>query len=60
MEYYNFVQAQAYEIADCQRQEEVEDNNILDGQSDSELLVPASTVFDGIEGIEPGPSIELG
>jgi hypothetical protein len=44
MDRYDFVIAQAQEIVERQRQEEIEDNNI---QSD-ELSVPASSIFDGI------------
>ena len=48
---YNAIMARAEEIAARQRQEEVEDNDI---QSDSELSLLASSLFDGmdIEGIE--------
>jgi hypothetical protein len=49
MDYYNFIIAQAKDIAERQRQEEVEDNDI---QSDSELSAMASSLFNSIEGIE--------
>jgi hypothetical protein len=42
---YDFVMAQAREIVERRRQKEVEDNNI---QSDSELSVLASSLFNGI------------
>jgi len=50
--------ARAKEIVDRRRQEEVEDNDI---QSDSELSVPATSLFDGIdtEGVELS-DIEMG
>jgi hypothetical protein len=43
--------AQTREIAERRRQEEVEDNDI---QSDSELSEMASSLFNGMEGIETG------
>lgn len=51
IDYYNFVIAQARETAERRRHEEIGDNDI---QSDIELSVPASSLFNGIEGIETG------
>lgn len=48
MDYYDTVMAREREIAGRRRQEEVEGNDI---QSDSELSVMASSLFNGIEGI---------
>ena len=49
MDYYNIVMAQAREIAERRRQEEVEDNDI---QSDSELSAMDSSLLNGMEDIE--------
>jgi len=58
MDRYDLIMAQAKEIAERQRQEEVEDNNL---QSDSELSELASNVIDGmdIDSVESG-DIEMG
>jgi hypothetical protein len=47
------------------RREELEDNDIIsgrdgDGDSDSELSALASSLFNGMEGIEMGGGIEIG
>jgi hypothetical protein len=57
MDCYDFVMARAHEIVERRRQEEFEDNNILaaedsDCDTDSDLLVLASSLFNGMEGIE--------
>jgi hypothetical protein len=57
MDRYDFVMAWAREIVERRRREEVEDNDI---QSDSELSVLASSLFDGI-GMEMDiDNVELG
>jgi hypothetical protein len=48
-----------------QRREELEDNDIIsgrdgDGDSDSKLSALASSLFNGMEGIEMGGGIEIG
>jgi hypothetical protein len=62
MEHYDFVIAQAEEIARRRRQEEVEDNDLLSNQSDGELSVLASSLSNSMEGIESsqGISVESG
>ena len=68
MEQYNQIQARTHEIVERRRQEEQEDNNLIDSDggsdsdigSNSDLSMLASSLFDGMEGIEIGGSIELG
>jgi hypothetical protein len=67
MEQYDEIQARTHEIVDRRRQEEQEDNNLIDSdggsdsdiESDSDLSMLASSLFDSIEGIEMGGGIEL-
>jgi hypothetical protein len=53
----------ARQIYDRRQQEEIEDNDIMlnhTSDSDSELLVLGSSLFNGMEGIEIGGGIEVG
>jgi hypothetical protein len=57
MDRYDFVIARAHEIVERQRREELEDNDILadednDSNTNSELLVLVSSLFNGIDGLE--------
>jgi hypothetical protein len=52
LDQYNKIMSQAYEIVKHQRQEELEDNDIVDGSSSSDLTEPTSSLFNGIEGVE--------
>jgi hypothetical protein len=57
MDRYNFVIARAHNIIKRRRQEELEDNDMLadedsDSDADSELSVLASSLFNGMEGVE--------
>lgn len=57
MDRYDFVMARAHEIVERRRREELEDNNILadednDSDTDSELSVLASSLFNGMDGLE--------
>jgi hypothetical protein len=67
LEQYDNIIARAWEIEDRWRQEELEDNDIIpsgDGDSDSnsgsELSILASSLFNGMEGIEIGGGIGIG
>jgi hypothetical protein len=55
IEQYDFVIARAQAVVDRQRQEELVDNDINDGNNsdtDSEMSVLASSLFNGMDGIE--------
>jgi hypothetical protein len=51
--------ARAHKIIERQRREEAEDNDIHSSNSDSELLVLVSSIFNGIEGIEESNTISV-
>jgi hypothetical protein len=59
MDQYDFVMARAQEIIKRWRQEEEEDNNIHSSDSDSELSVLTSSIFNSIEGIEKSYTISV-
>jgi hypothetical protein len=54
MERYDFIVARGHAIVERMRQEELQDNDIVATQSDSELSDLASSLFNGMEGIESG------
>ena len=54
MERYDFIVAHGHAIVERIRQEELQDNDIVATQSDSKLSDLASSLFNGIEGIESG------
>jgi hypothetical protein len=63
LERYDKSVAQAHEIMERQRQEESEDNNIIahrNSDSGNELSALASSLFNGIDGVEMGGGIEMG
>jgi hypothetical protein len=64
LERYDEIIAQAHDLMERRRREELEDNDIIsssddDGDGDSELSVLASSLFNGIEGIEMGGDGEV-
>ena len=67
LERYDEIIAQAHDIMERRRREELEDNNIIsssdgdgDSDSDSELSALSSSLFTGMEGIEMGSGIVIG
>jgi hypothetical protein len=60
LERYDKTIAQAYEIIERWRREELEDNDIISSRdSNSELSALASSLFNGMEGIEMGGDSEV-
>jgi hypothetical protein len=59
IERYDFVVARGHTIIKRMHKEELQDNDIVTGQSDSELSELASSLFNGMEGIKSGET-EIG
>jgi hypothetical protein len=65
MDRYDELYSRAKKAAECERQRlelkalEGEDNSTIHSQSDSELSLLASSLFDGIEGIESSQGIQI-
>jgi hypothetical protein len=52
MDRYDYLRARADAIIERQRREELEDNDIIDTQSNTKLSVLASSIFNGIDGTD--------
>jgi hypothetical protein len=65
MDCYDKLYNRAKKAAECERQRlelealEGEDNSTIHSQSDSELSLLASSLFDGMDGIESSQSIQI-